>query len=225
MVTAAGGQSDEDYSKVIPNFKGKLLQTLEELATELESSAEEISEQALEHIHTNEVILTIGRSRIVELFLKHAAKKGREFQVIVAECAPSFQGQALAVSLAEAKIPTTVITDSAVFAMMSRVNKVIIGTHAIVADGGLKAVTGTHTVALAAKHYSVPLVVCAPMYKLTPVYYTAAADQDNFHKFVSPAQILRGMDGKILSSVHAYNPGKLSNINWGSEYRTSLVFK
>ena len=53
----------------------------------------------------------------------------------------------------------------------------IIGTHAIVADGGLKAVTGSHTVALAAKHYSVPLVVCAPMYKLTPIYYTAAADQ------------------------------------------------
>ncbi len=99
------------------------------------------------------------------------------FKVIVAECAPSFHGQRLAVSLAEAKIPTTVITDSAVFAMMSRVNKVIIGTHAIVADGGLKAVTGSHTVALAAKHYSVPLVVCAPMYKLTPIYYTAAADQ------------------------------------------------
>ena len=99
------------------------------------------------------------------------------FQVIVAECAPSFHGQRLAVSLAEAKIPTTVITDSAVFAMMSRVNKVIIGTHAIVADGGLNAVTGSHTVALTAKHYSVPLVVCAPMYKLTPIYYTAAADQ------------------------------------------------
>ena len=40
---------------------------------------------------------------------------------------------------------------------------------------------------------------------MTQVYYTAAADQDNFHKFVSPVQILRGMDGKILSSVHAYN--------------------
>lgn len=45
-------------------------------------------------------------------------------QVIVAECAPSFQGQRMAVSLAKDKIPTTVITDSAVFAMMSRVNKV-----------------------------------------------------------------------------------------------------
>ena len=81
IVSAAGGQAEEDYSKVIPDFKGKLLQTLEELSTELESSSDEISEQALEHIHTNEIILTIGRSRTVEKFLKHAAKKGREFQV------------------------------------------------------------------------------------------------------------------------------------------------
>jgi len=29
----------------------------------------------------------------VELFLKHAAKKKRTFQVIVAECAPHFHGQ------------------------------------------------------------------------------------------------------------------------------------
>jgi translation initiation factor eIF-2B subunit beta len=51
------------------------------------------------------------------------------------------------------------------------------------ADGGLKAVTGSNIVALAAKHYSVPLVVCAPMYKLTPIYYTAAADEVFIYMF------------------------------------------
>lgn len=45
------------------DFKGKLLQTLDELSAELENSSEEISEQALEHIHANEVILTIGWSK------------------------------------------------------------------------------------------------------------------------------------------------------------------
>jgi translation initiation factor 2B subunit (eIF-2B alpha/beta/delta family) len=29
-------------------------------------------------------------------------------------------------------------------------------------------VTGTHTLALAAKHHSTPLIVCAPMFKLSP---------------------------------------------------------
>lgn len=48
----------------------------------------------------------------------------------------SFQGQELAVSLSKAEIPTTVINDAAIFAMMSRVNKVIIGTHTVMANGG-----------------------------------------------------------------------------------------
>ena len=46
------------------------------------------------------------------------------------------QGQELATNLAKAGIETTVITDSAVFAVMSRVNKVIIGTHTVMANGG-----------------------------------------------------------------------------------------
>lgn len=47
--------------------------------------------QALEHIHSNEVIMTVGRSRTVEAFLKDAVRKKRKFHVIVAECAPFCQ--------------------------------------------------------------------------------------------------------------------------------------
>lgn len=46
--------------------------------------------------------------------------------------------------------------------------KVIIGTKTILANGALIAVSGTHTLALAAKHHSTPLIVCAPMFKLSP---------------------------------------------------------
>ena len=44
--------------------------------------------------------------------------------MIVAESAPFYQGQLMAKHLAEAGIETIVVTDSAVFAIMSRVNKV-----------------------------------------------------------------------------------------------------
>ena len=44
--------------------------------------------------------------------------------MIVAEGAPHFQGHKMAASLSEDKIDVTLITDSAVFAIMSRVNKV-----------------------------------------------------------------------------------------------------
>ncbi len=89
----------------------------------------------------------------------------------------------MALSLSKCGIQTTVITDSAVFAMMSRVNKVIVGTAAILADGGLKAATGAHTAALAARHYSVPLYVCASIAKLTPRYCTSG-DLDAFNRWV-----------------------------------------
>ncbi|KAH0520911.1 Translation initiation factor eIF-2B subunit beta [Microtus ochrogaster] len=74
----------------------------------------------------------------------------------------------MAINLSKANIETTVMTDAAIFAVMSRVNKVIIGTKTILANGSLRAVAGTHTLALAAKHHSTPLIVCAPMFKLSP---------------------------------------------------------
>lgn len=55
-----------------------------------EGTTDNIAMQALEHIHSNEVIMTVGRSRTVEAFLKDAARK-RKFHVIVAECAPFCQ--------------------------------------------------------------------------------------------------------------------------------------
>lgn len=84
------------------------------------------------------------------------------------------QGHQLAASLAKSRIETTVIPDSAIFALMSRVNKVIIGTHSVLANGGLRATSGTYTVALAAKHFSVPVIVLCPLYKFSPVHWQDA---------------------------------------------------
>ena len=45
-------------------------------------------------------------------------------QAVVAEAAPRYDGHRMARQLADAKIQTTLIADSAVFAMMARANKV-----------------------------------------------------------------------------------------------------
>lgn len=89
IVTA--DQSDElDYSESHGNLRNRLLDHLTEYKVELETSTENIAAQALEHIHTNEIILTVGISNTVEKFLKHAAKQ-RKFQVIVVEAAPLYR--------------------------------------------------------------------------------------------------------------------------------------
>ncbi|XP_067848305.1 translation initiation factor eIF2B subunit beta-like, partial [Heptranchias perlo] len=84
------GSQSEDFSLSFPPLKTNVIEAINELLTELEGTMDNIAMQALEHIHSNEVIMTLGRSRTVEAFLKDAARK-RSFHVIVAECAPYCQ--------------------------------------------------------------------------------------------------------------------------------------
>ncbi|NWU47938.1 EI2BB factor, partial [Dromas ardeola] len=197
----SGGLS-EDFSTPYPPLRANVIEAINELLIELEATTDNIAMQALEHIHSNEVIMTIGYSRTVEAFLKEAARK-RKFQVIVAECAPFCQGHEMAVRLSKENIETTVMSDAAIFAVMSRVNKVIIGTKTILANGALIAVSGTHTLALAAKHHSTPLIVCAPMFKLSPQFPN---EEDSFHKFVSPQEVLPFTEGEILAKINVHCP-------------------
>lgn len=130
--------------------------------------------------------MTYGRARTVESFLLEAARK-RQFQVVVVEAAPGYTGRDMAMRLAQAGIDTTLIPDAAIAAMMGRVNKVIVGTHAVMADGGLLATAGTRMLAQSAKNASVPLLVCCGLYKLSPRF---ASDTDLLQDMHSPAEIL-----------------------------------
>ncbi len=47
-----------------------MIEAISEIKNEIETSIENISTQSLEHIHANEVILTMGKSQTVEAFLK-----------------------------------------------------------------------------------------------------------------------------------------------------------
>lgn len=193
-----------DFTKKLDPLKKSIAANLRELMEELERSPQDIAMQSLEHIHFDEVIMTVGYSRTVEKFLKKAASK-RKCQVFVAEAAPLLSGHTLAKSLAESGIQTVLIQDAAIFAIMSRVNKVIIGTHSVMANGGLKAPCGAHTLALAAKYHSVPFVVLAPMFKLTP-RYVSSTDQEGFNHMMSPEAVMSFSDDSVLSNVEVINP-------------------
>lgn len=139
--------------------------------------------------------MTTGHSKTVEEFLIAAHRK-RKFQVILAEASPSYSGQSMAIELSKAGIETTVISDSCVYAVMSRVNKVILGTHAILANGGLIAGCGTHMMAAAAKYHHIPVVVCSGLYKLSVLQ---PYDLDMFNLCVSPDSVLKFEEGGKFS--------------------------
>ncbi|KAJ6945266.1 hypothetical protein NC651_000344, partial [Populus alba x Populus x berolinensis] len=173
--SSSGGDSEgksksADKSSRTRKLKHDVIEAVNELIQDITTCHEQIAEQAIEHIHQNEVILTLGGSKTVLEFLCAAKEKKRSFRVFVAEGAPRYQGHLLAKELVARGLQTTVITDSAVFAIISRVNMVIVGAHAVMANGGVIAPVGLNMVALAAQKHAVPFVVLAGSHKLCPLY-------------------------------------------------------
>lgn len=157
-------QEVEIFSKSVSDIKQSIMASILELTEELDNLYGPICEQAPDHIHNDECVLVYGYSITLELFLKAAARK-RKFQVIIAESAPSLDGHKLALSLSKSSgmgvggvsggvssnISVTLIPDSGIYAIMSRVNKVLISPLAVTADGGAMCSGGHLMVATAAK--------------------------------------------------------------------------
>jgi translation initiation factor eIF-2B subunit beta len=87
---------------------------------------------------------------------------------------------------------------------MSRVNKVILGAHVILANGGMFAITGSLIAASAARVHSTPVVVCAGQFKLTPLWnlYHEYGAVD----FGNPDDVLGYKEGDLVDKVDVVNP-------------------
>ncbi|KAJ3479093.1 hypothetical protein NLI96_g9306 [Meripilus lineatus] len=184
-------------------LKPVFMEAIQDVLDELETVYDNISKNAKDHIHSDEIILTIGNSKTVESFLKGAGHY-RNFTVIVAETGPSYGGHEMAQSLSSAGISTFLVPDSSIYAIMSRVNKVIIGAHAILANGGMFAITGSLLAATAARVHSTPVVVCAGQFKLTPLWnlYHDYGALD----FADPSSVLGFEEGSLVDKVDVLNP-------------------
>ena len=77
-------QDENKYKENIDNLHEQILDHLSEFDLELETCISDIAEQSFEHVHNSDIILTFGVSKLVECFLKVAAKK-RQFHVILVQ--------------------------------------------------------------------------------------------------------------------------------------------
>lgn len=110
----------------------------------------------------------------------------------------------MAQSLSSSGISTFLVPDSSIYALMSRVNKVILGAHAILANGGMFATSGSLITATAARAHRTPVVVCAGQFKLTPLWnlYHEYGALD----FGDPSSVLGFDEGDLVDKVDVVNP-------------------
>ena len=204
------------------DLRAEIIEGIQEILEELNQADDQIAGYSLEHIHSNEIILTHTSSITVQKFLLKAAAK-RKFTVIHAEAFPNdhesthatligrakggsddeVKPETFQKSLTAAGITVILIPDSAVFALMSRVNKVILDTQIVLANGGLVAAAGARVVAKAASIHRTPVIVLSGVYKLSPVY---PFDIDSLMENGNPSGVIGYGDGDLVNKVEIENP-------------------
>lgn len=216
----------------LTDFRPEVLEGIREIIDELDQVDEQIASFAEDHIHSSEIILTHSSSLTVQKFLLKVARK-RRFTVVHVESYPNDsvatydtllhganpyadpanppdhaaangeEGEDRWKPLTQAGITVIMIPDSAVYALMSRVNKVLLATHSVLANGGLVASAGARTIAAAAKKHQTPVVVLSGVYKLSPIY---PFDMESLIEWGEADKVVPFEEGEFVESVDVMNP-------------------
>ncbi|XP_007088948.2 translation initiation factor eIF-2B subunit delta isoform X2 [Panthera tigris] len=128
-------------------------------------AAQAISRFAYEKINTGDVILVYGCSSLVSRILQEAWARGRRFRVVVVDSRPRLEGRHTLRSLVRAGVPASYLLIPAASYVLPEVSKVLLGAHALLANGSVMSRVGTAQLALVARAHNVPVLVCCETYK------------------------------------------------------------
>ncbi|KAM8831236.1 translation initiation factor eIF2B subunit delta isoform 1-T1 [Spinachia spinachia] len=174
-VSASMGNAIKYIKKEISNIpsqckeeeaKLKLLSCIERYINEnIILAAKAIAKYSIEKISDGDVILVYGCSSLVNHILCEAFEKNRKFRVIVVDSRPRLEGREALRRLVQKGISCTYVLISAVSYILPEVSKVFLGAHALLANGYVMSRVGTSQIALVAKAFNVPVLVCCETYK------------------------------------------------------------
>jgi len=149
----------------IQNIKKYAAMSCDKLAKDIEAMVTKIAVIGAGNISEGDTILTHCHSGHVIAILKEAKAQKKNFRVIVTETEPLRQGVQTARELLEARIPVTYCVDSAIGAVMKKVDRVLVGCDAILADGSIVNKIGTLPIAIVAARFNTPLFVAGESIK------------------------------------------------------------
>ncbi|KAF0973494.1 hypothetical protein FDP41_008198 [Naegleria fowleri] len=149
-------------------------QRKERLIEEIDSYIEErisypekqIIKHGVDGIKDGDTIMTYALSEVLERMLIEAAQT-RKFRIVVVDSRPKNEGKELVKRLNKAGITCSLILINALSYMMKDVTKVFLGANSILSNGAVYSRVGTALVAMTAKAFNVPVIVCCETYKFS----------------------------------------------------------
>ncbi|KAF8423356.1 initiation factor 2 subunit family-domain-containing protein [Tirmania nivea] len=122
---------------------------------------------AVEKIVDGDVIVTFAKSNIVQMVLAEAHRKKIKFRVVVVDSRPLMEGAQMCQALSEFGIDCTYTLIHALSYAIRDATKVYLGAHAMLSNGHLYSRVGTAALAMYAKEFEIPVIVCCESIKFT----------------------------------------------------------
>ncbi|GIQ79413.1 initiation factor 2B-related [Kipferlia bialata] len=222
----ASSKRKDNFQRLDLDAKAQMVEACDTFSETIRSEARDIAKYSLEHIHSDDIVLTVGYSEVVAEFLRFAAKT-RRFTVVVCERAPFYDGHAMVRALTNPaggapvrpkgkgsvrhpnqanaepeaeKMSVVLIPDATSYAFMARVTKVIVQPECVFLNGDLFCKAGAAVIASAAMANCVPVVALSGSYRLSP----GLADPARLVSFAPPELLLSGHAG--VDSHGGMNP-------------------
>ena len=166
-----------------------------------EEAVQKIAKIGARRISDGEVLMTHCNSSAAISVISEAVRQGKDVKVYATESRPWRQGILTVNDLYKAGVDVTLIIDSAVRSVMSKVDRVFVGADTITSSGSLINKIGTSQVAMAAHGAGVEFNVCSETYKFSPKTMfgdTVTIEERNIDEVVKP--------GEIPEGVRVFNP-------------------
>lgn len=143
-----------------------MLKNIQKRIEKTRKASEEIAKLGSSLIEDGMTIITHSRSSTILEIFKEAKEEDKNFEVVLTESRPIYEGRKLARELTSLKIDVVLVIDSAIFGMMEVADLAIIGADSITRNGVVNKV-GTSGMASFAQG-KIPLYVACSMNKIFP---------------------------------------------------------
>ncbi len=199
-----------DRDLKLEEVKSEMSKSIEAYARErIEFADKVICEHASSKIMEGDVILTYAKNDLIQMLLSNQEKK---FRVILVDSRPLLEGKEMLNKLMDAGIECTFVLLNSLSYVMKEVTKVFLGASALMSNGSILSRVGTASVALMARSYNKPVLVCCETYKISNRVQLESITGNELgdpHTFSSQSSSLaNGKNLKLLNLLYDLTPSE-----------------
>jgi translation initiation factor eIF-2B subunit delta len=149
----------ESGADTVAEAKDALVEAIDDVVSEVESSKAKAAERAADLIDDGDVVLTHENSSTVMATVDSVLADDKQIEAYVTESRPRFLGRKTARQLGQREgVATTLITDGAAGHYLDEVDRVLLGMNCLIDDVVYNRI-GTHSIVATAASFDVPVTV------------------------------------------------------------------